>query len=141
MLSGFTRSPAGYEHSSVMEDDEEEWSRRRRMLDDEPTERDTDRESAEVLQEAIALDRAMEERVVARKASGSSLGSSSGIGMGPAWKARYGNRKRTGSIASNFTVNSIISEDLVEEDEKEAESPPVKIARRKGKVAGANEGV
>lgn len=117
-LSGITKSPLGSENSSVAGDEEEEWSRRRRMLDEE-SERDADRESAEVLQEAYALDKAMEERRVARKASGSSLGSSTGIGMGPVWKAKYCNRKRTGSTASNFTANSIISEDLVEEDEKE----------------------
>ncbi|EJD04050.1 uncharacterized protein FOMMEDRAFT_146129 [Fomitiporia mediterranea MF3/22] len=120
VLNGVNKSPSGSEHSSVIGEDEEEWSRRRRMLDEEPAEPEADRESVEVIQEAYALDRAMEERIVARKASGSSLGSSSGIGMGPAWKARYGNRKRTGSIASNFTNASIISEDLVEEDEKEA---------------------
>ncbi|KAL5534330.1 hypothetical protein ACEPAG_792 [Sanghuangporus baumii] len=122
VLNGVSKSPSGSENSSVAGDgdEEEEWSRRRRMLDEEP-ERDDDRESAEVLQEAYALDKAMEERRVARKASGSSVGSSTstGIGMGPVWKAKYGNRKRTGSIASNFTANSIISEDLVEEDEKE----------------------
>ncbi|KAL5495354.1 hypothetical protein ACEPAI_817 [Sanghuangporus weigelae] len=118
VLNGVSKSPSGSENSSVAGDEEEEWSRRRRMLDEEP-EHDDARESAEVLQEAYALDKAMEERRVARKASGSSVGSSTGIGMGPVWKAKYGNRKRTGSIASNFTVNSIISEDLVEEDEKE----------------------
>ncbi|KAL5535438.1 hypothetical protein ACEPAF_3532 [Sanghuangporus sanghuang] len=123
VLNGVSsKSPSGSENSSVAgdeEEEEEEWSRRRRMLDEEP-EHDDDRESAEVLQEAYALDKAMEERIVARKASGSSVGSSTGIGMGPVWKAKYGNRKRTGSTASNFTAtNSIISEDLVEEDEKE----------------------
>ncbi|KAL5519037.1 hypothetical protein ACEPAH_720 [Sanghuangporus vaninii] len=118
VLNGVSKSPSGSENSSVVGDEEEEWSRRRRMLDEE-AEHDDDRESAEVLQEAYALDKAMEERRVARKASGSSVGSSTGIGMGPVWKAKYGNRKRTGSIASNFTANSIISEDLVEEDEKE----------------------
>lgn len=87
------------------------------MLDEVPPEPECERDSVEA-KEAYALDRAMEERRVARKVSGSSLGSS-GLGMGPAWKARYGSRKRTGSIQSNFTTGSAISEDLVEEDEKE----------------------
>jgi tyrosine-protein phosphatase len=38
--------------------------------------------------------------------------------MGPAWRSKYSNRKRTGSIASNMTGNSKISENLVEEDEE-----------------------
>ena len=116
-MSGVTKSPSTSERSSVNSEDEEEWSRRRRLLDEEPADPEGDFESIEA-REAYALDRAMEERVVARKTSGSSLGSTSGIGMGPAWKARYGNRKRNGSINSNFS-GSIISEDLVEEDEKE----------------------
>lgn len=117
VLSGNRKSPAGSENSSVVDEEEEEWSRRRRLLDEESPEPEIDRESVEV-KEAYALDRAMEERRVARKASTSSLGSS-GIGMGPAWKARYGSRKRTGSVQSNGTTGSAISEDLVEEDEKE----------------------
>ena len=39
--------------------------------------------------------------------------------MGPAWKSRYGDRKRAGSIGSNLTSNTILSEDLVEEDEEQ----------------------
>lgn len=96
--------------------EEEEWSRRRQMLDEAETE-DNDRESVEVMQEARALDKAMEDRRVARKSSVSSL-SSTGLGMGQAWRNRYANnRKRTGSVASN---GSILSEHLVEEDEEEA---------------------
>ncbi|KAH8120226.1 hypothetical protein DFH11DRAFT_1499260 [Phellopilus nigrolimitatus] len=118
-LNNDSKTPSGSEHSSVIGDDEEEWSRQRRLMDEETDGIDVERESVEVLQEAYALDRAMEDRIVARKVSGSSLGSSTGIGMGPAWKSRYGNRKRTGSIASNFTTGSVISEDLVEEEEEE----------------------
>ena len=90
------------------------------MLDetDSSSEHD-DRESVEVMREAQALDRAMEDRIVARKSSVSSIASSSGIGMGAAWRSRYGTRKRTGSIASNTTSGSILSENLVEEEEEQ----------------------
>ncbi|KAI5123570.1 hypothetical protein M0805_003388 [Coniferiporia weirii] len=114
VLNGTGRSPSNSAHSSVVGDDEEDWSRRRRLLESDQG----DCDSVEV-REAHALDRAMEERVVSRKTSASSTCSSSGIGMGSAWKTRYSNRKRTSSIASNFTSGSIISEDLVEESEKE----------------------
>jgi len=60
----------------------------------------------------------MEDRMLARKSSSSSV-ASSGMGMGVAWKSRYGGRRRTGSIASNLTNGSILSEDLVEEEEEE----------------------
>ncbi|KAI0053285.1 hypothetical protein FA95DRAFT_721200 [Auriscalpium vulgare] len=98
-------------------DAEEEWGRRRQMLEETPNRDDTELESSEVQREARALDKAMEDRIVARKASASSLGS--GRGMGTAWRNRYSSRKRTGSIASNLTSNSVISEDLVEEDEEQ----------------------
>jgi len=39
--------------------------------------------------------------------------------MGAAWKSRYSARKRTGSVASNMTSNSMLSENLVEEDEEQ----------------------
>ncbi|TFK30618.1 hypothetical protein FA15DRAFT_683893 [Coprinopsis marcescibilis] len=101
--------------------DEEEWSRRRRELEDAPSPDDDDLEQSVIMQEARALDKAMEDRIIARKSSASSINSvGSGLGMGPAWKSRYGSRKRAGSIASNKTNTSILSEDLVEEDEEEA---------------------
>ena len=107
-------SPATSEFSSVAQE-EEEWGRRRQMLD----EQDDDQESMEIMREARALDKAMEDRLVARKSSTSSLGSTgTGRGMGQAWRNRYGNRKRTGSIASVVTSGSVLSEDLVEEDEE-----------------------
>ncbi|KAH8835339.1 dual specificity phosphatase [Flagelloscypha sp. PMI_526] len=70
-----------------------------------------------VMQEARALDKAMEDRILARKSSRSSVSSiasstGSGVGMGSAWRSKYASRKRTSSIAS-----STISEDLMEEDE------------------------
>lgn len=78
-----------------------------------------DRDNSVIMQEARALDKAMEDRIVARKSSASSLASTgSGLGMGPVWRSRYSTRKRAGSIASNMTSNSIISENLVEEEEE-----------------------
>ncbi|KAG6845975.1 hypothetical protein H0H87_011023 [Tephrocybe sp. NHM501043] len=116
-LKGDTGTPSGSENSSA---DEEEWGRQRKLLDETPS--DDEHESAFVRQEAEALDKAMEDRMVARKSSASSVASSStsGVGMGAAWRTRYGSqRKRTGSIASNMTNGSMLSEDLVEEEEEE----------------------
>ncbi|KAI9455847.1 hypothetical protein F5148DRAFT_1277190 [Russula earlei] len=93
---------------------EAEWIRRRKLADDASDRDDVDQE---VQREAKALDKAMEDRILARKSSSSSVGS--GIGMGPAWKSRYSSRKRTASIASNMTSNSMLSENLVEEDEEQ----------------------
>jgi tyrosine-protein phosphatase MSG5 len=111
-------SPTMSDRSSILAEEEEEWGRRRRMLDDAPpsSAEDEDRESVAVMLEAQALDKAMEDRVVARKSSASSL-SSVGVGMGATWRARYSGRNRAASIASNRT--SIISEDLVEEEEEQ----------------------
>ncbi len=136
--------------SSSIADDEEEWTRRRRLLDDEgegidtspeysnhddnkaePDEKEREIESVIVMQEAKALDKAMEERIVARKSSASSMssigsvsGSGSifgvGIGIGPgtnSWRSRRHARKRAPSILSTRTTGSV-SEDLVEEDEE-----------------------
>ncbi|KAJ3481476.1 hypothetical protein NLJ89_g12208 [Agrocybe chaxingu] len=102
-------------------DEEEEWGRRRRMMEEASDNEPDEQESSLVMQEAHALDKAMEDRIVARKSSASSmssLGSGSGLGMGLAWRSRY-SRKRTGSIASNKTNGSFLSEDLVEEDEEQ----------------------
>ncbi|KIY65505.1 phosphatases II [Cylindrobasidium torrendii FP15055 ss-10] len=89
-------------------DEEEEWGRRRRMMDEE-----SDKDSLMVQEEAQLLDKAMEERIASRKSSASSLG----IGMGAAWRSRYGpGRKRAGSIAS--TAGSAVSEDLIEVEEE-----------------------
>ncbi|KAK0481934.1 hypothetical protein IW261DRAFT_1110369 [Armillaria novae-zelandiae] len=108
-LTGFLSNS---ECSSIV-DEEEEWGRRRRLLDEAPE----DEENTSVMQEAKALDKAMEDRIVARKSSASSTSSmassTSGVGMGTAWRSRYGARKRTGSVPS-----SIFSEELVEEDEE-----------------------
>lgn len=116
-LNGSHGSPSASEHSSSVVDEEEEWGRRRKLLDEAPSDNEDDRHSTVVMEEAKALDKAMEERFVARKNSASSV-ASSGVGMGPAWRSRFITRKRTGSIASNKTNGSILSEDLVEEDEE-----------------------
>ncbi|KAJ7786015.1 hypothetical protein B0H16DRAFT_1445931 [Mycena metata] len=105
---------------SLMADEDEEWGRQRRMLDEVPTDDEDEPENSFVMREAQALDKAMEDRILARKTSASSVASSSsGVGMGAAWRNRYGSRKRAGSIASNMTNGSILSEDLVEEDEEQ----------------------
>ncbi|KAI0335343.1 hypothetical protein GY45DRAFT_1240602 [Cubamyces sp. BRFM 1775] len=98
---------------------EEEWGRRRLAMED--TDAEDDRESMEIMREAKALDQAMEDRIIARKSSSSSIGSTGqGLGMGNAWRSKYGSqRKRKGSVASIVTNGSILSEDLVEEDEEE----------------------
>ncbi|KAJ3870092.1 hypothetical protein EV359DRAFT_28410 [Lentinula novae-zelandiae] len=118
-LKGQDANSPSSDRSSMIADEEAEWSRRRQMMEDEY---EDDHESRLVMQEAQALDKAMEDRVVARKNSASSMsshGSSfSGVGMGPAWRSRY-SRKRTGSVASNTTNGSLISEDLVEEEEEQ----------------------
>lgn len=75
---------------------------------------DDDRESIEVMQEARALDQAMEDRLLARKSSMSSMSSS---GSCPR-RSRYASRKRAGSIASVMTGSTLLSEHLVEEDEE-----------------------
>ncbi|KAF8807579.1 phosphatases II [Phlegmacium glaucopus] len=102
-------------------DEEEEWGRQRKLLDETSNDDLDQRESNLVMQEARALDKAMEDRIVARKSSASSMSSTgSGIGMGAAWRSRYAPRKRTESIASNRTTSgSFLSEHLVEEDEEQ----------------------
>ncbi|KAI0307848.1 hypothetical protein B0F90DRAFT_1677766 [Multifurca ochricompacta] len=130
VLRGPSRSPTPSERSQSEAAADEEWVRRRKMLDDNSDREEIaekESESMEMQREAKALDKAMEDRILARKLSSSSIGSSNGngtgtgigIGMGPAWKSRYSARKRTGSIASNMTGNSVLSENLVEEDEEE----------------------
>lgn len=120
MLKRSKGSPHDSDTSSIAED-EEEWTRRRRLLDEAPDHEENDRESVIVMQEAEALDKAMEDRIVARKSSASSMssiGSASAPGMSFAWKSRHA-RKRTQSTTSDRT-NGSMSEDLVEEDEEEA---------------------
>ena len=118
-LKGDKGIPSDSDGSSAT-DDEEEWGRRRQMMEEASDNEAEERESNLVMQEAKALDKAMEDRIVARKSSASSIGSTgSGLGMGPAWRSRYASRKRTGSLASNKTNGSFLSEDLVEEEEEQ----------------------
>jgi tyrosine-protein phosphatase MSG5 len=130
-LNAGANSPTPSDRSSNVAEDEEEWSRRRMALEESSTEED-ERESIAIRHEAEALDKAMEDRLVARRASTSSIASGSGasvagssnggIGMGAAWKNKYGGRRRAGSrasVSSNLTTGSILSEDLVEEDEEQ----------------------
>ena len=113
VLRGPCRSPTPSERSHLEAAADEEWSRRRKLLDDASDREDVEQESIAIQREAKALDKAMEDRILARKSSSSS------IGKGPAWKSRFSARKRTGSIASNMTSNSVLSENLVEEEEEE----------------------
>ncbi|KIJ68251.1 hypothetical protein HYDPIDRAFT_106410 [Hydnomerulius pinastri MD-312] len=108
-LQGGGASPALSDKSSSGSEEEKEWGRRREAYVDEDDVNDA------IQQEAKDLDRAMEERIIARKPSGSSV--NSGVGMGSAWRSKYG-RKRSGSIASIHTTGSVLSEDLVEADEE-----------------------
>ncbi|KAH9937625.1 uncharacterized protein B0H18DRAFT_971486 [Fomitopsis serialis] len=104
-----TNSPASFDQSPS----EAEWSRQRLLMDESHA--DDDRESVEVMREARALDQAMEDRLMARKSSMSSMSSSGSCPRRP----RYVSRKRAGSIASVMTGSSLLSENLVEEDEEE----------------------
>ena len=116
-LKGNIGYPADSDGSSGT-DEEEEWGRRRKMLDKAYD--DDQRESNLVMQEAHALDKAMEDRIVARKSSASSMSSTgSGISLGAARRSRYIPRKRTESIASTRTNRSFLSEHLVEENEEQ----------------------
>lgn len=111
-------SPTPSDRSSTGAEDEADWARRRQLVEDTDAE-DNDRDSMEVMREAQALDKAMEYRRVARKNSTSSITSvtSTGLGMGAAWREKYGPaRRRAGSIAS---TGSFLSENLVEEDEEQ----------------------
>ena len=116
-LKGDIGYPADSDGSSGT-DEEAEWGRRRKMLDKACD--DDQRESNLVMQEARALDKAMEDRIVARKSSASSMSSTgSGMSMGSTRRSRYTPRKRTESIASIRTSRSFLSEHLVEENEEQ----------------------
>ena len=67
-MKGGNSSPTPSEISA-----EEEWSRRRQAMEENDTE--DERDSLDVLQEARALDQAIEDRIIARKGSSSSIGS------------------------------------------------------------------
>ena len=116
-LKGNIGYPADSDGSSGT-DEEEEWGRWRKMLDNASD--DDQRESNLVMQEAHALDKAMEDRIVARKSSASSMSSTgSGISVRATRRSRYTPCKRTESIASTRTNRSFLSEHLVEENEEQ----------------------
>ena len=116
-LKGHIGYPGDSDGSSGT-DEEEEWGRRRKMLDKASD--DDQRESNFVMQEAHALDKAMEDRIVARKSSASSMSSTgSGISVRGTQRSRYTPCKRTESIASTRTNRSFLSEHLVEENEEQ----------------------
>ncbi|KAF8525045.1 hypothetical protein BU17DRAFT_42203 [Hysterangium stoloniferum] len=123
-------SPTPSDRSSQLASEEAEWGRMRQELEESSPETD-EQESLELMREARALDLEMEQRIVARKGSQHSIISlngsvGSGIGMGAAWKSRFGQgeRSRAGSVASNFTSRSVLSEDLLEEDEDSLDYTP-----------------
>ena len=116
-LKGNIGYPADSDGSSGT-DEEEEWSRWHKMFGKASD--DDQQESNLVLQEAHALDKAMEDRIVARKSSASSMSSTgSGISVRGTQRSRYTPCKRTESIASTRTNRSFLSEHLVEENEEQ----------------------
>jgi tyrosine-protein phosphatase len=121
-------SPTDSDRASSIAEEEAEWSRRRQALEDQPEEEDP---NSAVAREAAALDQAMIDRLENRRGSVGSIGSTSSappsatllIGAVPPFKRRMGavTRRRHGSkasISSIRSVASVISEDLVEEDEE-----------------------
>ncbi|KAG9100474.1 hypothetical protein FS749_015230 [Ceratobasidium sp. UAMH 11750] len=99
--------------------DEEEWSRKRLAMEREEAEAEAAAAAEEDrTREAKDLDRAMEERMAAKKA-----GPPAPLLLNPApgastWRSRLPPRKRAGSMHSTFTSgSSVISEDPLEDDE------------------------
>lgn len=101
--------------------EEEEWSRKRLAMEREEAEAEAATAAEEDRsREAKDLDRAMEERMAAKKAGPPApllLNPPPAPGFG-AWKNRFPSRKRAGSVHSTFTSSSsVISEDPLEDDE------------------------
>jgi len=143
-------SPTPSDRSSQIASEEAEWGRKRQELDEASPDED-EQENVELMREARALDLEMEQRIVARKGSQHSTTGSTGLGMGmgPAWKSRFGHgeRSRAGSVTSNITNRSFLSEDLLEEDEDtmvtmldihaecSSESPSTKVTEEKARAS------
>ncbi|KAF8271344.1 hypothetical protein EI94DRAFT_1698119 [Lactarius quietus] len=90
---------------------DEEWNRRRKLLDEASDHDDgPDQENAEMQREARLLTRPW--RIVFWPASRPLLRLA-------LVSTRYSARKRTASVASNMTGNSVLSENLVEENEEQ----------------------
>lgn len=98
--------------------EEEEWSRKRLAMEREEAEAEAAAAAEEDrTREAKDLDRAMEERMAAKKAAPAPLLLNPAPGLA-AWKNRFPSRKRAGSVHSTFTTSSsVISEDPLEDDE------------------------
>ncbi|CAE6453972.1 unnamed protein product [Rhizoctonia solani] len=103
--------------------EEEEWSRKRLAMEREEAEAEAATAAEEDrTREAKDLDRAMEERMAAKKA-----GPPAPLMLNPppapalaAWKHRFPSRKRAGSVHSTFTTSdSVISEDPEEDEDSE----------------------
>lgn len=113
VLQGGNASPTRSDKSSSTSDEEKEWGRRRDAFAAEGYE---DRDNDAIQQEAKDLDRAMEERIIARRPSAASTRSE--IGLSSTQKS-LNERKRAGSVASIRTsCGSVLSENLVEADEE-----------------------
>ncbi|GJJ08736.1 hypothetical protein Clacol_002955 [Clathrus columnatus] len=122
-LNSGNQSPAPSDRSSQIASEEAEWGRKRQEME-EASQPNNEREPDGLfMREARALDLEMEQRMEARKGSQHSTASVSSSGScllaGNTWKSRFGTsvRSRAGSAASNFTSRSILSENLLEEDE------------------------
>lgn len=99
--------------------EEEEWSRKRLAMEREEAEAEAATAAEEDrTREAKDLDRAMEERMAAKKAGPPAPLLLNPVPAPAAWKNRFPSRKRAGSVHSTFTTSSsVISEDPLEDDE------------------------
>ncbi|KAF8761220.1 Dual specificity phosphatase, catalytic domain [Rhizoctonia solani] len=111
--------------------EEEEWSRKRLAMEREDAEAEAAVAAEEDrTREAKDLDRAMEERMAAKKAGPPApLMLNPPPASGPtAWKHRFPSRKRAGSVHSTFTTSdSVISEDPEEDDDSEDGEPNITV--------------
>ncbi|CAE6429412.1 unnamed protein product [Rhizoctonia solani] len=114
--------------------EEEEWSRKRLAMEREDAEAEAATAAEDRTREAKDLDRAMEERMAAKKAGPPApLMLNPPPASGPAaWKHRFPSRKRAGSVHSTFTASdSIISEDPEEDEDSEDSEANITVAQNK----------
>ncbi|CAE6335517.1 unnamed protein product [Rhizoctonia solani] len=113
--------------------EEEEWSRKRLAMEREDAEAEAATTAEEDrTREAKDLDRAMEERMAAKKAGPPApLMLNPPPASGPAaWKHRFPARKRAGSVHSTFTASdSVISEDPEEDEDSEDSEANIAVAQ------------
>ncbi|EUC53815.1 dual specificity phosphatase, catalytic domain protein [Rhizoctonia solani AG-3 Rhs1AP] len=124
--------------------EEEEWSRKRLAMEREDAEAEAATAADEDrTREAKDLDRAMEERMAAKKA-----GPPAPLMLNPppapgvnAWRNRFPSRKRAGSVHSTFTTSdSIISEDPEEdEDSEDGEANTTAVAQTRIELVLSDE--